>query len=82
VAEVTGLAYASTLLCTALAFIWAARDCWKRYLAAVDRTAGLKALEKALSDRLQKIEATQAAHQRAIGIRAIAQAKAQAESAA
>lgn len=57
-------------------------DAWKRYLVAIDRTAGLKALEATLAARLAKIEATQAAHQRAIGIRVLAQAKAQSDSAA
>lgn len=57
-------------------------DAWKRYLVAIDRTAGLKALEASLGARLRKIEETQAFHARAIGGRAIAQAKVQSDSVA
>lgn len=46
-------------------------DAWKRYLVAIDRTAGLKALEAALVARIAKLEAQQALHQRALGAKAI-----------
>lgn len=61
----------SAALLVGLAAVWAAHDAWKRYLVALDRTAGLKALEAALVARIAKLEANQAAHTRALGAKAI-----------
>lgn len=68
-AEVTTLSIA-----LALGFLLA-WDAWRRYLAAVDRTVGLKKLEASIAERLAKLERTQSEHTRAIGVRAMAQAR-------
>lgn len=65
-----------TALSVALVLLGAiAWDAWRRYLIAIDRTAGLKALEQSLTARIKALEQVQAQQQRAIGIRAMAQAK-------
>lgn len=70
-----------TALSIALGFAsFLAWDAWRRYIAALDRTAGLKKLEAAIVERVAKLEHMQAQHTRAIGIRAMAQARAAEQS--
>ena len=54
-------------------------DAWKRYLVALDRTAGLRKLEADMVKRLAVIEHKQAEHARALGARAISAVKRSAE---
>jgi len=67
---------ALTALSTALVVLgllgW---DAWRRYLVAIDRTSGLKKLEAGIAERLAKIETKQAELTRAVGIRAVQQAR-------
>lgn len=64
------LAFTSTL----------AWDAWRRYLAARDKLDQVRVLEAGISARLKAIDAKLAEQQRAIGIRAIHQARMSAES--
>ena len=61
------------LVCVAVV----AWDAWRRYLRQVDRLDQLKRVEAGIAARFKAIEAALAQHQRAIGIRALAQAKTQ-----
>jgi hypothetical protein len=69
VAEVIALSIA--LVC-ASALAW---DGWRRYLAALDRTAGLRKLESDLVARIRVLEVKQAEHARALGGKALQAAR-------
>lgn len=70
-----------TALSIALAFSAAlAWDAWRRYLVARDRLDQVRAVEAGIAARFKAIEAKLAEQQRAIGIRAIHQARVSAES--